>query len=565
MNHIRGDNVSMNLAVIYCRKSTEDKERQILSLDDQLHEAKKILKSRSLKSVAPPFVEEKSGKESGVRVAFYEMLKLIESGAANTIICWKADRLARNGTDGGRLIELIDKGKLKIITAFSEYDRTNSIMLWVDFGFSTKYSKDLSDNVKRALKRKCEKGIRPGIAPLGYMNTPQKLKGEREIVPDPKRFDLMRKWWELMLMGVHTVESSMKVVVAKGLTDRNGRRPLVTVGYSVFRNIFYAGPFDYGGVRYQGVHKPMISLVEFVRVQKILDAKGNHGRSNDKLPFQGFIRCGECGGIITGEKHHRGHKMFYYYRCTKKKAKCSQPYLNAEEMNPQIKAYLSSMKLDPGFAGWIKGVLKRRNQQQFETAKKSKELISKNLINLDKRKEVVCKMRIDGLIDEKEYQKKIKEILNEESQLNQEMSNETSEHWTKVIEATINFAGKMTELFEKGDVPTKQMILKILGSNIVLKNKKLEITPKSAFLFLSQAQTGYFQEIGRLEQSKRANIGSKHEVSEYKNISVPRTVLYSNILDRLNSTRNETETLGLELQLLHNYNDRLLGGVTVDN
>ena len=35
--------------------------------------------------------------------------------------------------------------------------------------------------------------------------------------------------------------------------------------------------------------------------------------------------------------------------------------------------------------------------------------------------------------------------------------------------------------------------------------------------------------------------------------AVPRTILYSTILDRLNDTTNETETLALQLQLLNNH------------
>lgn len=507
------NNGSMDQCVIYARKSSEDKDRQILSLDDQLYEAKRIIKDRGLKLVAKPFVEEKTGKESGVRKAFYDLLNLIEQGKANTIICWKADRLARNGGDGGRIIELIDKGKLKVITAFGEYDKQNSIMLWVDFGFSTKYSKDLSDNVKRALKRKAEKGIRPGIAPIGYMNTPYKLKGEREIIPDPDRFKLTRKWWDLMLTGNYSVEASLNIIAKEGLTDHLGHKPHVKLGNRMFRNIFYTGSFDYGGVRYQGIHKPMVTLSEFVRVQKILDAKGDHGRKGSVLPFQGIIRCGECGSCITGERHSRGDKINNYYRCTKKKGICHQEYIRSEELENQIKDFVASMKLDPVFSEWIQKVLKRRNQQEFESSKKSKELITKQLIKIDEQKEIICKMRIDNLIDENTYKRRSKELLSKEAELSQELSNETSERWMRVMDAAIDFGANVVKLFETGDVVTKQIILRILGSNITLKNKKLEITPKSAFLFLNEAQKGYFQEIDSLEQQKIPNLSHKANVA----------------------------------------------------
>jgi site-specific DNA recombinase len=40
------------------------------------------------------------------------MLDRIERGEANGIIAWHPDRLARNAFDGGRVIDLLDEGKI---------------------------------------------------------------------------------------------------------------------------------------------------------------------------------------------------------------------------------------------------------------------------------------------------------------------------------------------------------------------------------------------------------------------------------------------------------------------
>lgn len=71
-------NTMINRAVIYCRKSSEDKSKQILSLQDQLNECQKIVKNENLALAAPPFVEAKTGWKSDVRIEFYKMLDLVK-------------------------------------------------------------------------------------------------------------------------------------------------------------------------------------------------------------------------------------------------------------------------------------------------------------------------------------------------------------------------------------------------------------------------------------------------------------------------------------------------------
>ena len=101
----------------YARKSSEDKNKQIQSINDQLRELRKFRENRTDLPLVltEPFTEEKSAKVSGVRNAFYQMLKRIVLGEANCIYTWRADRLARNGSDGGKIIEMVDNGLIKKI------------------------------------------------------------------------------------------------------------------------------------------------------------------------------------------------------------------------------------------------------------------------------------------------------------------------------------------------------------------------------------------------------------------------------------------------------------------
>ena len=94
--------------VIYCRKSSESDDRQALSIESQESEMLKIVERLNL-SVVVLLKESKSAKQPD-RPVFNQMIKMIEAGKADGILCWKLDRLARNPIDGGKIAWLLQKG-----------------------------------------------------------------------------------------------------------------------------------------------------------------------------------------------------------------------------------------------------------------------------------------------------------------------------------------------------------------------------------------------------------------------------------------------------------------------
>ncbi len=104
--------------IIYCRKSTESEDRQVLSLDSQVHELLDIAKNQDLE-VIKTMKESMSAKAPG-RPIFNDMMKMIVSGKADAILCWKIDRLTRNPVDGGQLQWLLQTGKIKCIKTFEK-------------------------------------------------------------------------------------------------------------------------------------------------------------------------------------------------------------------------------------------------------------------------------------------------------------------------------------------------------------------------------------------------------------------------------------------------------------
>src|SRR5438270_7186772 len=77
---------------IYCRKSSEAEDRQVLSIESQTRELQQLAAKLNF-PVVEILTESKSAKEPG-RPVFNEMMARLYQGEAAGIICWKLDRLA---------------------------------------------------------------------------------------------------------------------------------------------------------------------------------------------------------------------------------------------------------------------------------------------------------------------------------------------------------------------------------------------------------------------------------------------------------------------------------------
>ena len=124
----------------------------------------------------------------------------------------------------------------------------------------------------------------------------------------------------------------------------------------------------------------------------------------------------------------------------------------------------------------------------WEVRIKQRELLTKKLQELSKRKEVIYGMKIDGLYSETEYKQNVAEVLKEEIGVKEQLNSDRIAYWGQVIDDTLNFATTTLELFNGKDPYVKRMVLQILGADLKLRDKKLYVEAKSVFLFLKKFQ-----------------------------------------------------------------------------
>jgi DNA invertase Pin-like site-specific DNA recombinase len=384
---------------IYARKSTDDEDRQILSIEAQLTELREFAKRENL-FVYKEWVEAKTAKEPG-RLVFNEMLKAIEKGEAEGIIAWHPDRLSRNSVDGGKIIYLLDKGIIKDLK-FPTYRIDNTaqgkFMLSIAFGQSKYYIDALSENIKRGFRQKLRKGIWPQMAPLGYLNDRQ----TRTIVIDKDKAPLVKKAFELYSTGNYTFSHLRDKINACGLTGPKNKTLSASNYQDMLMNPIYFGLMRYNGELYEGKHEPIITKKLFDKCQIVMRQRGKPKKSVKQFVFRGLMRCGECGRMITAEIQ-KGH---VYYRCTKRLTNCKQKYIREEELATQIRAVIKKVSLSDDWAQNILSELDKDKEQFAQSSLTHLQNLKKSLSEIEAKISRLIDIYLEGTLTLEEYQLK---------------------------------------------------------------------------------------------------------------------------------------------------------------
>ena len=410
--------------ITYCRKSSESEERQALSIESQVKELKDLAHRLDL-DVTEILTESQSAKYPG-RPVFNEMTKRLYKGEVKGVLCWKLDRSVRNPIDGAALIWALDRGNLsEIVTPYGTL-RNNSndkFLMQLEFGMAKKYVDDLSDNVKRGNRAKLERGWLPGLAPVGYLNEPT----ERTIVKDPARFPLVRNMWDLLLRGVNPSEILRIADEEWGfrtrILGRMGGKPLNPSGlYYLFGNPFCYGLIERKDGVHMGKHEPMITEEEYWKAQGILGRKGVPRPKNHQFAFTGLIRCAECGSMITAEeKDKKSGRHYVYYRCTKKKkaGSCRQKYVNAKDLEAQISDYLGMIHVSDRLFTLAIDYLKGKGEEEKKKCLSIEQSLEKARRDCQRKLDNLNQMRLADLIDDQEYLKEKRTLLDRKIQLDE--------------------------------------------------------------------------------------------------------------------------------------------------
>ena len=394
--------------VIYARKSTEDEDRQILSIEAQLFELKEFAAKEKLEIVAS-FQEAKTAKEPG-RMKFAEMLSFLEHGKADGIISWHPDRLARNSVDGGKIIHFVDKGYIKALkfpTFWFEPTPQGLFMLNIAFGQSKYFVDSLRENVKRGLRQKVRRGEWPHQAPLGYLND----RNTRKIVVDKEKSLFVRKSFEMYSTGTYTLLRIRNFLRDNDIRSNTDRPISISMVQNMLTNHLYYGAMIYKGEYHLATHEPLISKKLFDKCQEVMAKRGKQKEiRKHHFAFLGLMKCGSCGCSITAEKQ-KGHN---YYRCTKKKGLCQEKhYLREEVLTEQIKSFLQKVSLSSQDTEKVLAALDSKQDKAREDAQAEVSVLKEQLTQVEAKLQKLLDIYLADALSTEEYAAKKQSLLSQ--------------------------------------------------------------------------------------------------------------------------------------------------------
>jgi len=459
---------------LYARKSTDEEDRQVLSIEAQLVELKEFAAKEKLEIVAS-FQEAKTAKEPG-RIVFGQMLDRIEKGEADGIIAWHPDRLARNSVDGGRIIHLVDRGLLKSMkfpTFWFEPTPQGLFMMNIAFGQSKYFVDNLRENVKRGFRQKLRRGEWPGWAPPGYVND----RINKIILVDPETGRLVHKLFELYATGDYGLHDLSVTMNDVGLRNRSGNPLAGSTIEKMLRNPFYIGLLRWNGELYPAKHEPLISKKLFDECQEVILRRGKPQKKHkEPFSFTGLMKCGSCGGYITAERQ-KGH---VYYRCTKKKGFCEEKYIREETLVGELQRYITSYALPDD---WADNMLRQFEADKVENEKKTADVLASLTTDakaIDAKLDRLLDAHLEGILARTEYVTKKDRLLSDKLTLDQRIAeiDRVGSDWLEPMKKFLLDNKQAKTVACRGDHSELRAFVKNIGSNFLLKGKTLGCVAK---------------------------------------------------------------------------------------
>jgi site-specific DNA recombinase len=468
--------------ILYARKSTDTEDRQVLSLESQVNELKRLAEAQGIE-ITEILTESMSAKAPG-RPVFNSMMTKILAGEADGIICWKIDRLTRNPVDGGQIQWLLQKGNIQCITTFEKTysPQDNVLIMSIEQAMATQYIRDLSINVKRGNRAKLERGDWPNIAPYGYTN--DRLKKTIKVVT--KQANYVRRIFELYATGAYTLSEMVDLMYADGMRTPAGRKVYKSQIHKILNQKFYMGLMEFKGTVYQGKHHPIVSSKVFEQVQDVFHNRHHPKKEKHFYSARGFLTCDVCDCAITADTK-KGHQ---YYYCTNAKGVCTdeRKYMRSEHVDKLLSGLFAELQIDEETIDLAANAYWHRNQQDDTYVLKARESLLEELKSIETKESTLVDGYTSQLIKKPLFESKVKELENERVVLKNQLKE--IDQKCPVTKSTFE---QIKNVFKQGNTASKEYmearddakrkLLEKLLSNVSVKGQSV-----ASYKFKSQYQ-----------------------------------------------------------------------------
>lgn len=183
----------------------------------------------------------------------------------------------------------------------------------------------------------------------------------------------------------------------------------------------------------------------------------------------------------------KGKYVYYscsnYYKVHKKRI-----YVREEELLKPIYEVLKSIQIPNDTLKWLTKELKRIHENKSVFHQENLKKLQKDYDILEDRISKVYDDKLDGLISEELYLKKVKEYKEKQKDILIQIEDHTKadENFYITAPKILNLANRALEIFESSEVKEKRALVNLLLQNPLLSGRKLLFSLRSPFYMIAK-------------------------------------------------------------------------------
>ncbi len=418
----------MKRVIVYCRESRDDNEEFIDRIETQRDILLSFCKRKGLTNIIDIVMD---NNVSGTKFERLDDIKQkVISHSVDVLVFKDASRLGRNLLESLKFVELAQENNVEVLFESEKYNEEFfPLLAW----FNEQRAREDSVKIRRVMKHKMESGELIVKPIYGYKKKDNQLIIDEEVAP------IIRSIYDMYIDGKGTRQIA-SILNNKGILtpSQYGKMPNVSniwiqqQVYRILNNPVYYGEMVYRRMQKKNFkskgatptpkdqqivvenhHEPIITKEMFDAVQKI---KSHYKKKTTKIQslFSGLIECGRCGRPLI---FRRRKTLESYYECIKYNQEGALKYSDFKGEYGCTTHRLFEDDVKKSLREHIDMAIDEKQKDRFD---QSSELYNKqkrnpkNIIEQYKREiqkaekiiEQIYDDRLNGIINEKLYQKK---------------------------------------------------------------------------------------------------------------------------------------------------------------
>lgn len=303
----------------YVRQSTareDETEDTSLSLNTQIAAIEQHASQRGYGAITKVYADHDLKGYDADRPGLNDLLADVERG--DLVIVYKFSRFARDLVLQEVSAQRIEKKGASVESVFEGRDR---LIRQIHGAFAEHYSREQSDQLRRALRERKNRGLYQGATPFGYHRVYREQDGRRLgfLEPEPTEVSHVEHMFRSYADGA-TLQRIADDVTAAGVRGRRGSQMDTNAIRSILANPLYAGGLRDGDEIRWDCHPGIVTRELWSSLQPRLAENLTRSVRNGmgaKQPLHQLVRH-ECGRPAVYVKYltSKRHKTpFEYYRC----------------------------------------------------------------------------------------------------------------------------------------------------------------------------------------------------------------------------------------------------------